>query len=86
MWSWESDFWNVNLCRENNCMIELMEEFLKPFSWYMVGVELNATLMTLLKEIAALFLFVLVQIVYAYYCCIPLGPALFVKVLLTGFE
>ena len=52
----------------------------------MVGVELNATLMTLLKETAALLLFVLVQIVYAYFCCIPLGPALFVNVLLTGIE
>ena len=50
----------------------------------MVGVELNATLMTLLKETAALFLFVLVQIVYGvsmtYFCCIPIVPALFVKV------
>ena len=80
----------MNLCRENYCMIDLMEELLKPFSGYMVGVELNATLMTLLKETAALFLFVLVQIVYGvsmtYFCCIPLGPALFVKVLFTGFE
>ena len=71
-------------------MIDLMEELLKPFSRYMVGVDLNATLMTLLKDIAALFLFVLVQIVYGvsmtYFCCIPHGPALFVKVLFTGFE
>ena len=76
----------MNLCRENYCLIDLMEKLLKPFSGYIVGVELNATLMTLLKEIAALFLFVLVQIVYAYFCCILLVPALFVKVLLTGFE
>ena len=47
----------MNLCRENDCMIDLMYELLKPFSGYMVGVELNATLMTLLKETAALFLF-----------------------------
>ena len=72
----------MNLCSKIDCMINLI----KPFSGYMVGVELNATLMTLLKETAALFLFVLVQIVYAYFCCIPLGPALFVNVLLTGFE
>ena len=76
----------MNLCRENDCMIDLMSELLKPFSGYMVGVELNAFLMTLLKETAALFLLILVQIVYAYFCCIPLGPALFVKVLLTCFE
>ena len=76
----------MNLCREKDCMIDLMLELLKPFSGYMVGVELNATLMTLLRETAALFLFVLVQIVYAYFCCIPLVPALFVNVLLTGFE
>ena len=76
----------MNLCREKDCMIDLMTELLKPFSGYMVGVELNATLMTLLKETAALFLFVCVQIVYAYFCCIPLRPALFVNVLLTGFE
>ena len=76
----------MNLCRDNYCMIDLMEELLKPFSGYIVGVELNATLMTLLKEIAALFLFILIQKVCANFCCIPLVPALFVKVLLTGFE
>ena len=76
----------MNLCSEKDCMIDLMLELLKAFSGYMVGVELNATLMTLLKETAALFLLILVQIVYAYFCCIPLGPALFVNVLLTGFE
>ena len=76
----------MNLCSKIDCMINLIKDLSKPFSGYMVGVELNATLMTLLKETAALFLFVLVQIVYAYFCCIPLGPALFVKVLLTGFE
>ena len=76
----------MNLCREKDCMIDFMSELLKAFSGYMIGVELNATLMALLKETAALFLYVLVQIVYAYFCCIPLGPALLVNVLLTGFE